>query len=142
MKSPLLTIATLGLLGLITACTPPQQRGAAYGGLGGAALGAVAGDSRSDVITGAAVGAAVGTGVAAINEDAKRRQEAEETYYGSRSTPRDDTPTRGNYPTAERTNNPAIVLSPYAPYPPVNVEGYRSGQLVKDPSNLKIFRVP
>ncbi len=48
----------------------------------------------------------------------------------------------GGYPTATRTENPDQVLSPYAPYNVIDVAGYPSGKLVKDPSNLKIFRVP
>ena len=51
-------------------------------------------------------------------------------------------PTRDQYPPAERTNNPDQVLSPYAPYNVIDVEGFRPGQLAKDPSNGKIFRVP
>ena len=51
-------------------------------------------------------------------------------------------PTRDQYPTAERTDNPNQVLSPYAPYNVIDVEGFRSGQLAKDPSNGKIFRIP
>lgn len=52
-------------------------------------------------------------------------------------------PTRDQYPTAERTNNPNQVISPYGPdYNVIDVEGFRSGQLAKDPSNGKIFRVP
>lgn len=51
-------------------------------------------------------------------------------------------PTRDQYPTAQRTNNPNRVLSPYAPYNVIDVEGFRSGQLAKDPSNGKIFRIP
>jgi len=52
-------------------------------------------------------------------------------------------PTREQYPTAERTDNPNQVISPYAPdYNVIDVEGFRSGQLAKDPSNGKIFRVP
>jgi hypothetical protein len=43
---------------------------------------------------------------------------------------------------AERTDNPNRVLSPYAPYNVIDVEGFRSGQLAKDPSNGKIFRIP
>lgn len=49
---------------------------------------------------------------------------------------------RDQYPTAEHTSNPNQVLSPYAPYNVIDVEGFRSGQLAKDPSNGKIFRVP
>jgi hypothetical protein len=52
-------------------------------------------------------------------------------------------PTRpGEYPTAQRTANPNQVISPYEPYNIIDVEGFRSGQLARDPSNQKIFRVP
>jgi hypothetical protein len=43
---------------------------------------------------------------------------------------------------AKRTSNPDEVESPYEPYMIINVEGYRSGELVRDPHNKKIFRVP
>ena len=49
---------------------------------------------------------------------------------------------RQEYPSAERTNNPNQVISPYSPYNVIDVEGFRAGQLAKDPSNGKIFRVP
>jgi len=49
---------------------------------------------------------------------------------------------RKEYPVAERTNKPDQVLSPYAPYNVIDVAGFKSGQLAKDPSNGKIFRVP
>jgi hypothetical protein len=49
---------------------------------------------------------------------------------------------RPEYPTARRTDNPNEVISPYAPYNVIDVEGFKSGQLAKDPSNKKIFRVP
>ncbi|MBC8127082.1 MAG: hypothetical protein H8M99_08060 [Gloeobacteraceae cyanobacterium ES-bin-144] len=48
----------------------------------------------------------------------------------------------GEYPTAQRTANPNQVISPYEPYDVVDVEGFSSGQLVRDPVNKKIFRVP
>lgn len=54
------------------------------------------------------------------------------------STPRE----RPAYPVAERTDNPNQVLSPYPPYNVIDVTGFRSGQLAKDPSNGKIFRIP
>lgn len=47
-----------------------------------------------------------------------------------------------DYPVAKRTANPNEVISPYAPYNVINVEGFKSGQLAKDPSNKKIFRIP
>jgi len=48
----------------------------------------------------------------------------------------------GGYPTAERTANPNEVLSPYEPYNVIDVAGFKSGQLARDPSNQKIFRIP
>lgn len=51
-------------------------------------------------------------------------------------------PSPGTYPTAQRTANPNQVLSPYEPYNVIDVEGFKSGQLARDPSNQKIFRVP
>lgn len=55
---------------------------------------------------------------------------------------REQRPTRSSYPSAERTDNPNRVISPYAPYNVIDVEGFRTGQLAKDPSNGKIFRIP
>jgi hypothetical protein len=52
-------------------------------------------------------------------------------------------PTRpGEYPTAKKAANPNEVISPYEPYNIIDVEGFRSGQLARDPSNNQIFRVP
>lgn len=47
-----------------------------------------------------------------------------------------------DYPVAKRTGNPNEVISPFAPYNVIDVEGFKSGQLAKDPSNKKIFRIP
>lgn len=49
------------------------------------------------------------------------------------------------YPTAKATSNPGEVISPYPPYNVIDISGpplFRSGQLARDPSNQKIFRVP
>ena len=52
-------------------------------------------------------------------------------------------PTRtGEYPVARSTAKADEVVSPYEPYNIINVEGYRTGELVRDPHNKKIFRVP
>ena len=48
----------------------------------------------------------------------------------------------GEYPTARSTANPNEVISPYEPYNIIDIEGFTSGQLARDPSNRKIFRVP
>ena len=60
-----------GALALLAAssCTPYQQQGAAVGALGGAGIGALAGNSSGDILTGAALGAAAGTGVTAYQEE-------------------------------------------------------------------------
>jgi hypothetical protein len=50
--------------------------------------------------------------------------------------------TEDKYPTAEPTTNPDRVLSPYEPFNLIDVTGFKSGQLARDPSNKKIFRVP
>lgn len=57
-------------------------------------------------------------------------------------TPAPQPPPRPTYPEAKRTANPNQVISPYAPYNVIDVEGFKSGALAKDPSNGKIFRVP
>lgn len=46
------------------------------------------------------------------------------------------------YPVASRTNKPNEVASPYPPNHRINIEGFKSGQLAKDPKTGKIFRVP
>ena len=48
----------------------------------------------------------------------------------------------GTYPTAQKTNQPNQVISPYPPHNVIDVEGFRAGQLARDPSNNQIFRVP
>ena len=145
---------------VFSSCTHQQQQGAAIGTLGGAAIGAVAGDDSRDVLRGAALGAALGTGVAALSEDAQRRREAEMNYYGSpgqggnppggqASQPPYQAPIsppaqpgRDPYPMAQRTNIPNQVISPYPPYNVMDVTDVRSGQLARDPKTGEIFRVP
>ncbi len=48
----------------------------------------------------------------------------------------------GDYPLARPTAKPGEVISPYEPYNVIDVAGFHSGQLARDPSNKKIFRVP
>lgn len=69
-----------------------------------------------------------------------REPAAPETRQAPSAPPRNTS--RPEYPTAERTDRPNHVLSPYAPYNVIDVTGFKSGQLAKDPSNGKIFRVP
>jgi len=54
----------------------------------------------------------------------------------------DPRPVNERYPMAERTANPNQVISPYAPFNVIDITGYNSGQLVRDPTNNEIFRIP
>jgi hypothetical protein len=148
MKMPTVTMISLVVLGLAS-CTSYQQQGALVGGLVGAVAGALLGDDHQDVIAGAAVGAGVGAAGAAVHENEMRRRNAD--YYGNptprqyqepgQSAPQPE-PQPQDYPTAQRTTTPGEVLSPYPPNNRIDVSGFRSGQLVKDPKTGQIFRVP
>jgi hypothetical protein len=51
----------------------------------------------------------------------------------------------GRYPIGTVTTNPDQVLSPFKPYSVIDISGpprFKSGQLARDPSNQKIFRIP
>jgi len=54
----------------------------------------------------------------------------------------DNRPVPERYPVAERTANPNQVISPFPPYNVIDVTGFNSGQLARDPSNNEIFRLP
>lgn len=49
---------------------------------------------------------------------------------------------RADYPYAEKTSTPGIVISPHAPYNVMDVNGLRPGSLALDQSTNKKFRVP
>jgi len=128
--------ACLAMAVAASQCTPYQQQGAAIGALAGGAIGAVAGNGSRDVVRGAAIGAAAGTGIAAIDEDTRRRQAG----YGHGNAP--PPPATRDHPVARRTANPNQVISPYPPYNVIDITGFRSGDLARDPINQQIFRVP
>lgn len=74
---------------------------------------------------------------------APRRYEDEEPRSYERLDRADDPePSGTEYPVAERSGTPGQVISPYAPYSKIDVTGFRSGQLAKDPKTGKIFQVP
>lgn len=120
-----------------SSCTQYQQQGAAVGALGGAAVGALAGDNSSDVVRGAAIGAAAGTGAAALKEESDRRA----GYYntgGDQPAPPEPRQ-RSGYPLATPIEGkPGQVISPFKPHNVIDVRGYRSGQLARDPSTAPI----
>jgi len=51
-------------------------------------------------------------------------------------------PAASSYPVAKRTSDPDVVTSPFDPTRKIGVKGYKSGDLVRDPKNKQIFRVP
>jgi len=51
-------------------------------------------------------------------------------------------PVPDRYPMAQRTENPNQVISPYPPYNVIDITGFYSGQLARDPSTQQIFRIP
>ena len=138
MKTPQFILAGLSAAALtFVSCTPQQQQYGIGGALGGAALGAIAGDDSSDIIKGAAIGGAGGVGVAAYQEN-KNKKAGAYNSGGDNYT----APAATSYPTATRTSDPGVVISPYSPYNKVRVTNFSSGQLAKDPENNKIFVVP
>jgi hypothetical protein len=138
-------------------CTTQQQSAAVIGGVAGGLLGAAFGDDHQDVVAGAAVGAGLGAGAAAIQENEARRRDYERYGippqqgggYRQGGSPPPPPPTSpppragtGDYPTATWTDVPNQVRSPYPPHGKIDVTGFRSGQLAKDPKSGRIFRVP
>lgn len=131
----LLTGLTAGALSLLS-CTTQQQQYGLGGALGGAALGAIAGDGSSDVLKGAAIGGAGGVGVAAYQENRNKKN-------GAYNSGGDNYQPTNNYPTATKTSDPNVVISPYKPYNKVRISDVRSGQLAKESSNsTQYFIVP
>ena len=155
----LLAIGGVVLAGPLCSCSSYQQQAGVIGGLAGAGLGAAFGDDHQDAIAGALVGAAVGAGGAALHERSRQDPRQYERYGIPPDQPElqyerqgihepqlgpavDPAPVKPSYPIARRTNNPNEVESPYPPNHRINVEGFQSGQLAKDPKTGKIFQVP
>jgi len=125
---------------LLSSCTPGQQKGAGVGALGGGALGAIFGDDSDDVVAGAAIGAAAGAGAAALKENADKKRGA---YNSGGDQPAPPSPARrkptSDYPLATPiAGTTTQVISPYKPHNVIDVKGYRSGQLARDPSTAPI----
>jgi hypothetical protein len=68
--------------------------------------------------------------------------EADVPNEQSHNTPPPSAPKPAEYPVAKATDSPDRVISPYEPYNVIDVSGFHSGQLARDPSNRKIFRIP
>jgi len=152
--APFLRLSLLASLALAS-CTSYQAQSGVIGGLVGAGLGAAFGDDHQDVVAGAAVGAAVGAGGAAVHEQSVRRRDYErygippDSEAAPTAPPRETAPPRTSdpapdpdYPVAQLTEDPNQVLSPFPPHHRIDITGFRSGQLAKDPQSGQIFRIP
>ncbi len=112
----------------LTSCDTPTGQGAGIGAAGGAIIGGLATGRVRDAAIGAAAGALAG----ALVGNAVERSNAE--AYGPR--PRD------GYPVASPTERRGIVVSPYRPYHEIDIRGARRGDLIRDPSNGRLFEQP
>lgn len=147
-------LSSLALIGAIS-CTPYQQQGAAVGALGGAGLGAIAGNDGGDIVTGAALGAAAGTGISAYRERQSQPNSRanSQNYRPPNQRPTYTPPPRtipstppaqpthtssSKYPMATPSIKPNTVISPYAPYNVLDTTGAKSGDKLCDPSTIPI----
>lgn len=153
-------IITIGTAFGLASCTSYQQQAGVVGGIAGALAGAAFGDDHQDVIAGAAVGAGIGAGAAAIHENEVRKRQYRDgrdyDRYGmqpddqqvyepaprERAPRMEDPEPENDYPTAQRSEVSGQVISPYPPHRKIDVTGFSSGQLAKDPTSGEIFRVP
>lgn len=75
---------------------------------------------------------------------------SDENSPGEQSGPTGPAPaSQGDYPTGYKTDKPHQVISPYKPHNLIDIsenpktgKPFGSGDLVKDPSNQKIFVIP
>lgn len=78
MKTFLLKSSALGAVLALASCAAPSgpntQKGAVYGGLGGAALGGIIGNQSGRALEGAAIGAAAGAGGGALLGNARDQE--------------------------------------------------------------------
>ncbi len=128
------TLSAAGALAMVS-CSPAQQQYALGGAAAGAAVSAMTGGDTKNIFKAAAVGAAAGAGYKAYREH-------QNNPGGTYTTPQGNTPAPVNYPTATRTQDPTVVVSPYKPYNKVRVSAFKPGDLAKDPTTQQIFVVP
>ncbi len=113
----------------LSACASRKQKGALYGAGAGAAIGAAV--DRDNPRRGAGIGAAVGAAVGSVIAE----------RYDS-GTSREQPRGRTRFPVAKRTDQRGYVWSPYPPHQPVDVRGFRSGEVAVDPTTEKPFIIP
>ena len=157
----LVVALTAGTLTLIS-CSPIQQPYDLGGAAAGAALSNNTAGNRNDIARSAAPGGAAGTGYAIYRE---RQNQNNGTYPNGSYTVAPPTtapapittaptpitapapttapaPINRNYPTAQPTGTPGVVISPHKPYNKIRTTGLKPGQLATDPTTKKIFVVP
>ncbi len=117
-----------GVLSLsLVSCDTPVGQGAGIG----AASGAIIGGLATNRVAGAAAGAAIGAAAGAWS-----------ARPSSSPTPRHMALGRRRLSRAHATDRKGFVISPYAPYHEIDVQGDPRGALVRDPSCNRLFVNP
>lgn len=130
--SELRLAATLAAAAMLVAGCTTTEQGAGYGTLGGAAIGGALGGWQ-----GAAIGAGAGALTGALVGNAVEQDER------AKAPPPPPPPQGVPLPYGGRTDRPGLVRSPWNPNGPlVDVTGFASGSVVKDPTTGKNFIVP
>src|SRR4030095_8515021 len=125
-------IAAVVLLAIgLSSCETPAGQGAAFGGVSGAATGALIGAAATGTGQGTWIGAAAGAAAGALIGAAVAQDQAQ--YYHAPP---------GGYPVARWTGTPGYVYSPYGQHHVIDVRVFPPGALVRDPSTGGIFRKP
>ncbi|MGB0144474.1 MAG: hypothetical protein ACPGAP_06845, partial [Akkermansiaceae bacterium] len=99
------------------------------------------GGDPSDVLKAAAIGGASGAAYG-YYKDSKQQNPQGIVAPPTPPAPPVAPPSIGRYPTAHRTDQADIVISPYRPYNKVRVKGFKPGELAKDPKTGEIFVIP
>ena len=131
MRFPVTPVAISLLAALtlpLTSCDTPTGQGAGIG----AATGAIIGGLATNRVGGAAVGALAGAAAGALVGAVIQQSDAE--AYGP--------PPPGGFPPGQPTDRKGFVISPYAPYHQIDVQGAPHGALVRDPSCGRLFVNP
>ena len=113
----------------LSACASRKQKGALYGAGTGAAIGAAVDQESPE--RGAAIGAGIGALVGSVIAERYDTRTANEQPRG-----------QANFPVAKPTDRRGFVWSPYPPHQPVDVRGFRSGEVAVDPTTEKPFIIP
>jgi hypothetical protein len=127
--SQVASVCAVAILALpLASCDTPTGQGAGIGAATGAIIGGLATNRVGGAAAGALAGAAAGALVGAVI------QQSDAEAYGPVPP--------GGYPVATPTSVKGSVISPYAPFHQIDVQGAPHGALVRDPSCNRLFVNP